>query len=66
MENALTRSEDLLAASFEQCLATAHDLAGFCAGLGVPFGFNVESVSIRKAEIDAAVALAARLRADFP
>jgi hypothetical protein len=66
MENALTHSEDLLAASFEQCLATAHDLAGFCAGLGVPFGFNVESVSIRKAEIDAAVRLAAQLRTDFP
>ncbi len=66
MENALTHSEDLLAASFEQCLATAHDLAGFCSGLGLPFGFNVESVSIRKAEIDAAVRLAARLRADFP
>jgi hypothetical protein len=65
MENALVHSEDLLAASFEQCLATAHDLAGFCAGLGVPFGFNVESVSIRKAEIEAAVALAGRLRDDF-
>jgi hypothetical protein len=65
MENALVHSEDLLAASFEQCLATAHDLAGFCAGLGVPFGFNVESVSIRKTEIEAAVALAARLRDDF-
>jgi 5,10-methylenetetrahydrofolate reductase len=66
MENALLHSEDLLAASTEQCLATAHELAGFCAALGVPFGFNVESVSIRKAEIDAAVQLAAQLRADFP
>jgi hypothetical protein len=66
MENALVRSEDLLEASYEQCLATAHDLAGFCTGLGIPFGFNVESVSIRKAEIEAAIRLAARLRADFP
>ena len=66
MENALTRSDDLLAASFEQCLATARDLAGFCSGLGLPFGFNVESVSIRKAEIDAAVRLAGQLRTDFP
>lgn len=66
MENALVHSEDLLAASYDQCVATAHELATFCAGLGVPCGFNVESVSIRKAEIDAAVQLAARLRADFP
>ncbi|UUZ57930.1 hypothetical protein [Nocardioides sp. B-3] len=44
--------------------ATAGDPAGFCRSLGVPFGFSVESVSIRKAEIDAAVALAGRLRAE--
>ncbi len=66
MENALVHSEDLLAASFEQCLATAHDLAGFCSAVGLPFGFNVESVSIRKAEIDAAVRLAAQLRTELP
>ncbi|HVE27542.1 MAG TPA: 5,10-methylenetetrahydrofolate reductase, partial [Sporichthya sp.] len=66
MSNALVHSEDLLEASYDQCVATAHDLAGFCTGLGVPFGFNVESVSIRKAEIDAAVRLAAQLRAEFP
>jgi 5,10-methylenetetrahydrofolate reductase len=66
MSNALTHSEDLLEASYEQCVATAHDLAGFCTGLGVPFGFNVESVSIRRAEIEAAVRLAAHLRAEFP
>jgi 5,10-methylenetetrahydrofolate reductase len=64
MENALRHSQDTLAASSEQCLATAHELAGFCESLGVPFGFNVESVSIRKAEIDAAVDLARRLRAE--
>jgi hypothetical protein len=28
----------------------------------MPFGFNVESVSIRKVEIDASVALAVELR----
>lgn len=66
MSNALVHSEDLLESSYEQCLATAHDLAAFCTGLGVPFGFNVESVSIRKAEIEAAVRLAAQLRSEFP
>jgi hypothetical protein len=37
-------------------------LAGHCRELELPFGFNVESVSIRKAEIEASVALAAHLR----
>ncbi|MDQ6642013.1 MAG: methylenetetrahydrofolate reductase [Actinomycetota bacterium] len=64
MENSLRHSHDTLAASSQQCLATAYDLAGFCITLGMPFGFNVESVSIRKAEIDAAVDLAVRLRAE--
>lgn len=30
----------------------------FCRGLQMPFGFNVESVSIRKVEIEASVLLA--------
>jgi hypothetical protein len=33
--------------------------------LGVPFGLNVESVSIRKVEIEASVRLAARLGAEL-
>ena len=35
---------------------------GVCRRLGMPFGFNVESVSIRKAEIDASIAPAVELR----
>jgi hypothetical protein len=34
-----------------------------CADLGVPFGFHVESVSIRKAEIEAATDLAVEVGA---
>ena len=62
MRNDLERSDDPLSASFDHCSATAHDLAAFCRRLGVPYGFNVESVSIRRAEIDASVRLAERLR----
>lgn len=62
MRNDLERSGDPLSVSFDYCLATAHDLAAFCRRLGVPYGFNVESVSIRRAEIDASVRLAERLR----
>jgi hypothetical protein len=50
-----------LAASLEQAQATAVELTDFCRRLGVPFGLNVESVSIRHEEIEASVDLAARL-----
>ncbi|WP_141714243.1 methylenetetrahydrofolate reductase [Micromonospora inyonensis] len=62
LENALRHADDPLAESYEQCLATARELVTFCRRLGMPFGFNVESVSNRKLEIDASVALAARVR----
>ncbi|MGC4951062.1 5,10-methylenetetrahydrofolate reductase [Streptomyces sp. DT224] len=58
IENSLVHADDTLAESYEYCLANARDLAAFCRRLGMPFGFLVESVSIRKVEIDASVALA--------
>ena len=48
--------------SFQHCLHGAEDLAAFCRRLGIPYGFNVESVAIRRAEIEAAVELAGQLR----
>jgi hypothetical protein len=45
--------------------ATAIELIAFCRRVGVPFGLNVESVSIRKVEIEATVRLAARLRGEL-
>jgi hypothetical protein len=62
MRNELERSDDPLTASFDHSLATARELRTFCRRLGVPYGFNVESVSIRRAEIDASVRLAEHLR----
>lgn len=61
IENDLRHAEDTLQASFEQALAAATELVAYCERLGVPFGLNIESVSIRKVEIDASVELAARL-----
>ncbi len=58
IENSLLHAEDTLAESYEHCLANARDLVAFCRRLGMPFGFLVESVSIRKVEIEASVALA--------
>jgi hypothetical protein len=63
IENDLRHSTDPLQASLDQAVATAVELIDFCRRLGVPFGLNVESVSIRREEIDASVELAAQLTA---
>jgi hypothetical protein len=62
LENTLRHAPDPLAESYDQCVRNARDLVTFCRRLGLPFGFNVESVSIRKVEIDASIALAVQLR----
>jgi hypothetical protein len=56
--NSLLHADDTLAESYEHCLANARDLITFCHKLGMPFGFLVESVSIRKVEIEASITLA--------
>jgi hypothetical protein len=65
IENELRHADDTLEASYDQAVATALELIAFCRRVSVPFGINVESVSIRKVEIDASVRLAARLRAEL-
>ena len=65
IQNELRHADDTLDASYDQAVATAVELVAFCRRLGVPFGLNVESVSIRRTEIDASVRLAARLRAEL-
>lgn len=61
IQNDLRHADDTLQASYDQALATARDLVEFCRRMNVPFGLNVESVSIRLAEIEASVSLAAEL-----
>ncbi len=63
IENDLRHSANTLEASFEQAEATAVELIDFCRRLDVPFGLNVESVSIRREEIEASVRLADQLAA---
>src|SRR4029078_2317751 len=63
IENHPPPSTNPLEASLEQAQATAVELIDFCRRLGVPFGLNVESVSIRRQEIEASGDLAARLTA---
>lgn len=61
IENDLRHADDTLHESFEHSLGTARELIGYCRRMGVPFGVNVESVSIRRDEIEASVALAREL-----
>lgn len=61
IENDLRHATDTLRASLEQAIATAVELIEFCGRLDVPFGLNIESVSIRREEIEASVELAERL-----
>ena len=65
ISNDLRHADDTLDVSYDQAVATAVELISFCRRVGVPFGLNVESVSIRKVEIEAAVRLAARLKAEL-
>ena len=62
IENDLKHAADPLEASYQQALTTATELMAYCRTLGMPFGINVESVSIRRVEIEAAVQLAQELR----
>ncbi|WP_238146626.1 methylenetetrahydrofolate reductase [Ornithinimicrobium murale] len=62
LQNQLQHAPDPLSESYEQCAAAAAELATFCRRLDVPFGFNVESVSNRRVEIEASVRLAGAIR----
>ncbi|GAA1891046.1 methylenetetrahydrofolate reductase [Asanoa iriomotensis] len=62
-QNSVRHAADPLAESYRQTMAMARDLADFCEHLGMPYGFNIESVSIRKAEIEATTDLAAEVGA---
>lgn len=61
IENDLRHASDPLTASLDQATATARELIEYCRRLEMPFGINVESVSIRREEIEASVDLAAQL-----
>ena len=65
IENDLMHSADTLDTSYQLALTAAIELIDYCRRLGMPFGINVESVSIRKVEIEASVKLAARLREEL-
>lgn len=55
MKEELLGAENILQKSIDQCLMIAKELTRFCIEKNVPFGFNIESVAIRKEEIEASI-----------
>lgn len=70
LENELRHAPDPLATSLALCERIFLELWGYARDRGIPLGVNVESVSIRKAEIEASLALShtlsGHLRASAP
>ncbi len=63
LENDLRHASDPLETSIHLCERIYADVWEYARGKGMPLGVNVESVSARKAEIEASLELARRLRA---
>lgn len=62
LQSAIKTSGDPLGVSYEQCMSNAGAVVALCRRLGLPFGINVESLTNRKVEIDAAVELVREIR----
>lgn len=58
LKEALKTSDDILEKSVQVCLDIADELTTYCIERAIPFGFNIESVAIRKAEIEASIGMA--------
>jgi 5,10-methylenetetrahydrofolate reductase len=61
LENELRHSADTLERSIDLCESVFSDVQDYAREKHLPIGINVESVSIRKSEIDASVELYRRL-----
>ncbi len=62
LKNDLNHTRDIMRQSLDACLAIAKELQAFAAAKGLPIGFNIESVAIRKEEIEASMELVASVR----
>lgn len=63
LKNELSQTDNMLERSVNICLDIAEKLAVFCAERSVPFGFNIESVAIKKDEIEASIYMVNRIAA---
>ena len=55
LKEELRNAANMLDKSVQVCLDIAEELTEFCSAQCVPFGFNIESVAIRKDEIEASI-----------
>ena len=62
LKNDLMHAEDILGESTETCLRTFKELLNYSLAKKIPIGCNIESVSVRKDEIDASVDLLANMK----
>ncbi|WP_207428395.1 methylenetetrahydrofolate reductase [Pedobacter sp. SYSU D00535] len=53
LANELSHCHDILGTSVDMCIKIAEEIIDFCDSKKIPFGLNIESVSIRKEEIEA-------------
>jgi 5,10-methylenetetrahydrofolate reductase len=65
LENELRHSADPLERSIDLCENVFKDVHAYAREKQLPIGINVESISIRKAEVDASVELYRRLSSGF-
>ena len=61
LKEGLKNSDNILEKSVKVCLDIASELTEFCMERNIPFGFNIESVAIRKEEIEASVFMAKQI-----
>jgi hypothetical protein len=57
VRNTLNEGDDMLSQSLKHCARVIEELRSFCTAQEIPIGFNVESVAIKKSEVEAAVSL---------
>jgi hypothetical protein len=57
----LTTAENMLDRSVGICLSIASELIAFCTERSIPFGFNIESVAVKKDEIEASIYMVNRI-----
>lgn len=62
LENELIHAEDILQTSVDVAEQNWLELKSFADAKGIPIGCNIESVAIRKVEIDASIALLKRVQ----
>ena len=65
LENDLRHSGNILEASYRHCVRAARELIEYAGNNGIPVGCNIESVAVRKAEIEASLELVAEIAGLF-